>query len=152
MQTRGCRTEEFEHLMRNQQKNVGQANRNKDVRELVLAIQEEGTRLSEWEEKACFENALATATLHKEYRYAEGYAAGLMPVLHAWLVDPDGNAVDPTWREPGTAYMGIIFPVKEVMSNWQETGVFCMIDDWHNGWPLLKNGVPKEWRADGQAQ
>jgi hypothetical protein len=99
-------------------------------------------------DKACFENATAMATMHKEYRYAEGYSFSLIPTLHAWLVDPDGNAVDPTWREPGAAYLGIIFPVEEVRANWQETGVFCMIDDWHNDWPLLKDGVPKKWRQN----
>lgn len=51
--------------------------------------------------KECFRNAYRKAIDHPELTYVEGYATvNGLPVHHAWLLDPDGNVQDPTWREP----------------------------------------------------
>lgn len=52
--------------------------------------------------KECFRNAYRWAIKwDPELTYCEGYATGTgFPVHHAWLIDPDGNVQDPTWREP----------------------------------------------------
>jgi len=62
--------------------------------------------------KHCFYNAyrLAAASRYQSrYTYVEGYAARLIPVHHAWVIDRDGNVIDPTWNGQGTAYFGIPF-------------------------------------------
>lgn len=77
--------------------------------------------------KDCFANAgrecvfRAASTPH--LTYVEGFAAGVIPVHHAWLVTDDGQVIDPTWGTgraserfeelgsndigPGVAYRGI---------------------------------------------
>ncbi|MFF8283389.1 hypothetical protein ACF06W_11775 [Streptomyces albus] len=59
--------------------------------------------------RQCFENAFLLASTRPDLTYVEGYVVdevGLY-LLHAWCSDPDGNAVDPTWPEPGLAYLGV---------------------------------------------
>lgn len=82
--------------------------------------------------KACFENALKYAEANG-LRYAEGFglSGGLMrrgivlPVEHAWCVDSDGLAVDPTWDDPAASYyLGIDFKPAEVWKRVVETGTF----------------------------
>lgn len=53
--------------------------------------------------KECFANAHAAAQ-RPGWHYCEGYAVNAaIPVHHAWVCDPDGRAVDVTWRESGNA-------------------------------------------------
>src|SRR5215216_5814498 len=65
-------------------------------------------------DKACYRN-VCMVVIDKRYRndftYAEGIAVSDLgfPVHHAWVVDRDGNAVDPTWPEPGRRYWGTTF-------------------------------------------
>lgn len=53
--------------------------------------------------KECFGNAFGVAAFDERYRYCEGwaYTPGLIAVHHAWLIDLDGNVIDPTWRDGG---------------------------------------------------
>ncbi|WP_327072066.1 hypothetical protein [Kitasatospora sp. NBC_01302] len=73
--------------------------------------------------------------------YVEGMAwNGLWQIEHAWLAGPDGrSAHDPTWREPGTAYLGLpIDPrtASDLMGHHRE--------------PLLAHGtVCREWLQHG---
>lgn len=61
--------------------------------------------------RCCFQNAAVLATICPErYTYVEGYAIGVIPVLHAWVMDADGNVLDITWPEAaevGAAYWGV---------------------------------------------
>lgn len=55
--------------------------------------------------KECFTNAFNLA-VHDEssrFTYVEGYAytPGVMACTHAWVIDADGNVIDPTWRDGG---------------------------------------------------
>lgn len=49
----------------------------------------------------CFDNCALLAWQSKgKYRYVEGIAIPLddpVPVLHAWLIDENDRAIDPTW-------------------------------------------------------
>ena len=80
-----------------------------------------GTGLRKRRTKACFTNcATHPRLMDGTYRYCEGLARADHEhdwwVHHAWLVDPEGHAIDVTWSEPGAAYFGIAFA-------WDQT--FC---------------------------
>ena len=93
--------------------------------------------------KQCFDNAEKVAAERPGLRYTEGFALmdGSIPTHHAWLTDPDGKALDPTWpsvysghaeRQPGkhwsgrVVYMGI--PVeRNAHIRWMERTGFANI-------------------------
>lgn len=74
--------------------------------------------------KHCFDNALRLSRRRRGFRYVEGYALGVIPVHHAWCVDPEGYVIDPTWasitpdmvdgNDIGTSYFGVVFDPDEV--------------------------------------
>jgi hypothetical protein len=79
--------------------------------------------------------------------YVEGLAyCGLIPTLHAWCVDADGNVYDPTWRW-GTGHydvehgellgvpMSLDF-VRETVLTRERYGV---LDNFEQGYPVLRN-------------
>jgi purine-nucleoside phosphorylase len=35
-----------------------------------------------------------------------------MPIAHAWLLNSEGEAIDPTWEVPGVAYLGVPLSTK----------------------------------------
>lgn len=66
--------------------------------------------LTRGEPRQCYKNAGVLATHRPELAYCEGYAlrAGLIPVHHAWCLDPDGVVIDPTWpHDPANEYWGV---------------------------------------------
>jgi hypothetical protein len=65
--------------------------------------------------KMCFRNATHATFDRDGWTYVEGFATGMIGVHHAWALDPDGNVVETTWKDSGTAYFGVRFP-KEVVS------------------------------------
>jgi len=95
----------------------------------------------------CYYNAFMMASdFRNELNYAEGYilrSGGHFPILHAWCVDNNGNAVDPTWGRDtslwsGADYYGVEFPIDYV------SGIFLrhkstdsVIENWRDGSPLL---------------
>jgi hypothetical protein len=107
--------------------------------------------------RQCYDNSYRAVLASKgRLRYVEGYAyTGSLPVLHAWNIDPDGKIVDTTWcgdgntadghfyrPAPGSAYMGVIFPV-EYVRNMRTKFNTSMIDQWEKNWPVLR----QEWRV-----
>lgn len=67
-------------------------------------------------ERECFANAVALVREHQTssgLMYCEGYASAPLtgtdgfPTMHAWASTPDAAVLDPTWPQPGTAYLGI---------------------------------------------
>lgn len=64
----------------------------------------------------CYYNAWQLALNEpRKYTYVEGYAdMGLMPISHAWVVDSEGNVLDPTWQdlEARKDYFGVPFRVQ----------------------------------------
>src|SRR3569832_1414902 len=54
--------------------------------------------------KSCYWNSQQLAFKRKSLTYVEGYALAEdvpMAVAHAWLLTPEGYAIDPTWETPG---------------------------------------------------
>ena len=100
----------------------------------------------------CFKNVfeIIMFDFKGQYTYVEGFAfRAVLPLAHAWLVDKDGKAWDPTWyddtREGGLAYYGCEFPawyVREMIL--KEETYISMIDNWMGGFPLLtgEHGYP----------
>jgi hypothetical protein len=77
--------------------------------------------------------------------YVEGYACSgslgfPFPTEHAWLVDPEGRVIDPTWEDPETStYFGVPFNPEYVAGTIRKAGVVCsMIDNFHDRWELVR--------------
>lgn len=93
--------------------------------------------------KECYRNAF-NLMLHFGYTYCEGYAVSMIPTMHAWCLDKDGKVIDPTWRDKGKwgrqgkEYYGITFDCAQVVEITTRRRCYGLIDDWQNGWPLLK--------------
>ncbi|MEV6527791.1 hypothetical protein AB0M43_38305 [Longispora sp. NPDC051575] len=78
--------------------------------------------------------------------YVEGYSSVFepMPTEHAWCSGPAGRALDPTWTEPGLAYIGL--PVSaEYRRSCREV---ALLAPHPAGLALLQYGLPDEIRAD----
>jgi len=98
----------------------------------------------------CFKNAadLALGYHRNEYIYCEGYALGIIPMLHAWCVDFEGNVIDPTWDQRGrkliglgTEYFGIAFKSMFLHESLHRKKAYGLIDAWQDDWPLLSAPV-----------
>jgi hypothetical protein len=101
--------------------------------------------------RACYQNshAMLFADLCRKrpagLTYVEGYAcsgAVGFPFVteHAWLVDADGNVVDPTWDDPEhSAYFGVPFRPEYVRAIVDAHGPCAMIDNFHNRWELVRS-------------
>jgi hypothetical protein len=79
--------------------------------------------------RRCFENAATLALADNTLTYVEGYGCtehvGLA-MHHAWVVDPRGTVLDPTWRD-GVGYCGLPFKqeaLKGIVLNSKVWGVF----------------------------
>ena len=92
--------------------------------------------------KDCYMNAWHLATERKDLTYVEGYAASVIPVMHAWCVDKQGNVIDPTWGT-GKAYYGVPFTTDYIMKTAMRRKYFGILDNYQEGYPLLKER-PKE--------
>ncbi len=126
--------------------------------------------------KQCYYNAMLLIfedeMIDIKLVYTEGYASGhVIPAIHAW-VTLNGKPVDVTWGEDMVGnghnrvrspkrmlervkyklkrcrYWGFGCPRGVVMKRVVDTGRSpSMIDDWENGNPLLKTGIPKKWKV-----
>jgi len=75
--------------------------------------------VDEGELGGCYRNAQSQIIFDDtDLTYVEGLAVGSsslpIPIAHAWLVTPDGEVIDPTWRgqegvTPGIEYYGVPF-------------------------------------------
>lgn len=87
--------------------------------------------------KMCFRNALYVAE-DRGWTYVEGFAAGLIPVHHAWCLDKDGTVVETTWAEPGHSYMGVPIDVDTAWLAVALSGTFSVLSDWEHNYPILQ--------------
>lgn len=102
--------------------------------------------------RSCFDNAyLLAARSRGRLRYVEGYAAGILPVEHAWCVDLADRVVDPTWtatdpdhrsRAPlGLVYLGLVIDLATVRRcrRRRVRSSASALFDWLAGYPLLRH-------------
>jgi len=90
----------------------------------------------------CFQHSAVAAMEEKSLTYCEGYAINIIPVLHAWLLGPDGNVIETTWKEMGHAYYGIPFRTDFIRKMIKFVRHYSMIDQWESGFPTIM--APKE--------
>lgn len=95
--------------------------------------------------KECYNNTLLAVEANPGWRYCEGWAyGGLLPVLHAWALDIDGQVVETTWHEPGAEYVGLAISNSLVYGFLGATHYYGMLgSDYRIGFPLLKCGIAK---------
>ena len=86
--------------------------------------------------KECFMNATQLSQSHSELTYTEGYAFNMIPTMHAWVVDKEGNAYDPTW-EKGFEYFGVEFSGQYLSKTLLKKGTYGLIENMEMGFPLL---------------
>ena len=99
--------------------------------------------------KHCFSNSQAIVLSDWTYtlRYVEGYASGLIPFHHGWVVIND-KVVDVTLRPQifgitDREYRGAMFSQDEVHAFMVETGQLgALIDDPHRDWPVMRAAYP----------
>jgi hypothetical protein len=92
----------------------------------------------------CYGNAVVEAAM-RGLRYVEGYVVApdgrIIP--HAWNETPDGQLMDTTWCNTGTAYLGVEFSVERGDdATWN--GDACVLDDKHRGYPIFT----QPWRGE----
>jgi len=101
--------------------------------------------------KQCLKNAVNLTLDDDSLIYCEGYAlfkSGGLPVIHAWVTDGHGNAIDNTWPEPGVAYAGVPFKSSFVnMTALKNRAVISLLDDYQNEYPLRGDlgDQPNQW-------
>ena len=95
------------------------------------------------EMKMCFANAFWLADASSgELCYVEGYSITVIPMLHAWCVDRKRRVVDPTWKDdPDREYLGLPLDQSWLRRYVFKQEVYGVLDDWMNGWPLLRGTV-----------
>ena len=78
--------------------------------------------------KECYLNAGQLSTRNPDrFIYCEGYALGVIPVMHAWCVDLEGRVVEPTWKD-GTEYFGVAIKHGYLIRMMQRTETWGVID------------------------
>lgn len=92
--------------------------------------------------KQCFKNCFSSVVENPDdLIYCEGYAAGLIPTHHAWLLY-QGQVIDPTWHNRFKSikyeYIGIPFKFNYVLKVAHETGYYGILDNFTQNYPLLK--------------
>lgn len=99
----------------------------------------------------CHRNAVNLALDDDSMIYCEGYALfkdASLPVVHAWVTDGHGNAIDNTWLQPGVAYAGVPFRSLFVnMTALKNRAIVSLLDDYQNNYPLRGDlgDRPDEW-------
>lgn len=91
----------------------------------------------------CFSNC-AHASRDHGLLYVEGMAASLdlcVPIHHAWLLGPDGRALDPTWGakcQSLSAYVGVAFRPSKLWPILAGLGTFGLL------WNRLPRSIAQE--------
>ncbi|OXM44805.1 hypothetical protein [Amycolatopsis alba] len=68
---------------------------------------------------------------------------------HAWCAHPDGTAEDPTWNDPGLAYLGIAFTPEYLAEFEARRGTVTVLFDQHlDDMRFLREGLPQAAIAD----
>ena len=109
----------------------------------------------------CHKNAIDLAMEGDSLVYCEGFAlskGSSLPILHAWVTDGHGKAIDNTWPQPGVAYAGVPFRASYVtLTALKNDAIGSLLDDYLNNYPLRGDlgDRPGEWlepRGSGRAR
>lgn len=96
--------------------------------------------------KECYRNAAMIALKRGgRFIYCEGWAAGIVPVPHAWLVDCNGLTYDPTWGMEGVEYFGVAINQSFLRKVLKASSHYGIIDQPELGFPILTAHI-REWR------
>lgn len=99
--------------------------------------------------KMCYSNSL-DRSINDGLPYVEGYAyrPGLIPLPHAWNLNPDGTVSDCTWDDPEECeYFGVGISLEYALFMAVRTGTYGVLDNWSERWPLLSGDHgPDMWR------
>ncbi len=99
----------------------------------------------------CHKNAIDWAMDDDSLVYCEGLAlskGSSLPILHAWVTDGHGRAIDNTWPQPGVAYAGVPFRAGFVtLTALKNDAIGSLLDDYQNDYPLRGDlgDRPDEW-------
>ena len=108
-----------------------------------------GCGVRKMQDQQCFRNAhIVAMRLPERYAYVEGFALGMIPVPHAWLIDMDGKVVDPTWnKETCAEYIGVPLDLRYVNRIILSREVYGVVDNWEHDWPILVGDhTPDDYR------
>lgn len=100
--------------------------------------------------KECYSNAGQLAIDNDGLTYVEGIATtAIIPLSHAWCVDPEGRVIDPTWFDhEETDYFGVEFATRYLIEETLRTETWGVL--WENecrpNLPLLRGEVD-DWGA-----
>lgn len=98
------------------------------------------------EKKMCFRNAAMAAMVHNSLIYCEGYASHIIPVLHAWCLDPHGRVLELTWDKPAPDYFGIPFRMGFLRNELIRNGNYGLLDQMRDHFALVRGKYPKsDW-------
>ena len=92
--------------------------------------------------RLCFHNCAKLVLWRPNtFTYCEGYAMGPCPIYHAWVMDKDGFALDPTWtdwmRSGNAEYFGVPFRVEYLRRlAGSKHGFGAVLDNHEDDWPL----------------
>lgn len=95
--------------------------------------------------KACYMNAARLAMRRKDLIYVEGYAAGIIPVMHAWCIDQEGRVLETTWPpalQRSHDYYGIPFCTAYLRKRLQVQEHYGLLDQPDHNWPV--QNFPRE--------
>jgi hypothetical protein len=76
--------------------------------------------------KSCYAHSARLCAENHGLAYVEGFALYsrelLLPLPHAWVTNAAGELIDGTWRNAGVAYLGVRFPLKQVLRAMKKDG------------------------------
>jgi hypothetical protein len=100
--------------------------------------------------KNCYGNAASAVDAYSNLFYCEGYALGIIPFEHAWLVDAEGNVIDPTMKakHAPTAYFGVAFNREYLYKTLLKNKVYGLLNGMFKKNRELYTGEAKDWAAD----
>lgn len=103
--------------------------------------------------KQCYFNCIELIQKHPDLTYVEGYALDAdisFPVTHAWLMNPQGKAIDPTWESAALCYIGIPFQTQwvldflEARKQRRKTDYLSLLEsNYLEEFSFLKEGIPQ---------
>lgn len=105
--------------------------------------------------KSCYYNCQELIDEEEGLIYVEGYAlsegTNSFPFAHAWLINDEGEVIEPTWEQPGIEYLGVPLAtewVKSIIDSRQQKGQNNVLSIFEGNYledfSLLKHGLPRE--------